>query len=354
VTDPTYDVLAVGNAIFDVIAEVDDGFLDERGLTKDSMQLVEPERAEALYAAMPPGTETSGGSAANTAVGVAALGGSAAFIGKVRDDQLGAVYAHDIRAAGVDFAVAPAPEGPPTARSLIVVTPDAHRTMSTSLGIAGEVDTDDIDVDLVASAAVVYCEGYLWDREPTKDAIRLVMRVAREAGNKVALSLSDGFCVERHRSEFLALVRSSVDVLFANDAEIRSLYEVEHFDDALQHARRDCDLCFLTRGAAGAVVARGDDVHVVGAHPRGPVVDTTGAGDQFAAGALHGLSRGHDIAICARLGSLAAGEVISHIGPRPREDLKVLAGEMLSHASGVAALLPPHEGRPDAGASRAG
>lgn len=330
VTDPTHDVLAVGNAIFDVIAEVDESFLVEHRLTKDSMELVEPQRAEALYAAMPPGIETSGGSAANTAVGVAALGGRAAFIGKVRDDQLGAVYTHDLRAAGVDFSVTPASDGPPTAHSLIVVTPDAHRTMNTSLGIAGQVDTDDIDVELVASAAIVYCEGYLWDRESTKDAIRLVMRVAREEGNKVALSLSDGFCVERHRSEFLGLVRSSVDVLFANEAEIRSLYEVPHFDDALQRARQDCDLSFLTRGAAGAVVAQGSDVHVVGVHPHGPVVDTTGAGDQFAAGALHGLTRGYDITTCARLGSLAAGEVISHIGPRPQDDLQALAEELLA------------------------
>jgi sugar/nucleoside kinase (ribokinase family) len=329
VTDPTHDVLAVGNAIVDVIAEVDDAFLLEHGLTKDSMQLIEPDRAEVLYMAMPPGIETSGGSAANTAVGVAAFGGRAAFIGKVRNDQLGAVYVHDLRAAGVDFHVAPADDGPPTASSLIVVTPDAHRTMNTSLGIADQIDTNDIDVDLVGAASIVYCEGYLWDRETTKDAIRLAMNAAREAGNRVALTLSDGLCVDRHQAEFLELIRSSVDVLFANEAEIRSLYEVDHFDDALQRVTQDCELSFLTRGAAGAVAARGDEVHVVGAHPRGPVVDTTGAGDQFAAGALHGLTRGYDLATCARLGSLAAGEVISHIGPRPHEDLQALAKELL-------------------------
>lgn len=334
VIDQTYDVLAVGNAIVDVIASVGDEFLVDHGLTKDSMSLVDGDRAEEIYAAMPAGVETSGGSAANTAVGVAALGGRSAFIGKVRDDQLGAVFTHDIRAAGVAFDVAPAREGLPTARSLIVVTPDAKRTMNTSLGIAGQVDVDDIAADVVARASIVYCEGYLWDREPTKEAIRLVMRVAREAGNEVALSLSDGFCVERHRDEFRELIRSSVDILFANDAEIRSLYEVEHFDDALQRARAECDLSFLTRGPAGAVVAQGDEVHVVGAEPQGPVVDTTGAGDQFAAGALFGLTKGYDIATCARLGSLAAGEVIAHFGPRPREDLRALVEPLLATRPG--------------------
>ena len=329
VTDPTYDVLAVGNAIVDVIAEVDESFLVEHGLTKDSMQLVEPDRAEVLYAAMPPGIEASGGSAANTTVGVAALGGKAAFIGKVRDDQLGAVYVHDIRAAGVSFEVPPASEGPPTARSMIVVTPDAHRTINTSLSIAADVDTDDIDVVLAGSAKVVYCEGYLWDRDSTKDAIRLVMDTARESGNKVALTLSDAFCVERHRDGFAELIRSSVDILFANEAEICSLYEVDNFDAALQHVRKDCDLAFLTRGASGAVAVEADDVHVVDAEPQGPVVDTTGAGDQFAAGVLFGLTHGYDIATCARLGSVAAGEVISHLGPRPHGDLRKLVSPLL-------------------------
>jgi len=212
---------------------------------------------------------------------------------------------------------------------MILVTPDAKRTMNTCLGIAEWVDTADIDRGLAGAASIVYCEGYLWDREPTKEAIRVVMRAAREAGNKVALTLSDGFCVDRHRDEFLELIRLSVDILFANEAEIRSLYEVDHFDDALQRARQDCDLSFLTRGPAGAVVAQRDEVHVVSAHPQGPVVDTTGAGDQFAAGAMYGLTHGYDIATSARLGSLAAGEVISHIGPRPHGDLRILAKDLL-------------------------
>jgi sugar/nucleoside kinase (ribokinase family) len=326
---PTYDVLALGNAIVDVISHADDDFLIRHDLKKDSMALVDAYRADELYAAMGPTIETSGGSAANTAVGVAALGGRAAFIGKVRDDQMGNVFVHDIRAAGVDFDVVPASQGEPTGRSLIVVTPDAHRTMSTSLGIAGSITSNDIDPMRVGAARVTYCEGYLWDAEPTKAAIRKAMAVTHDAGNKVALTLSDGFCVERHREEFCELVHDSVDILFANEAEILSLYKAEHFDDALQRVRSECELAFLTRGAAGAVVVRGDAVHVVSADPLGPVVDTTGAGDQFAAGVLYGLTIECDLATCARIGSRCAGEVISHVGPRPQRDLRELVAPLL-------------------------
>jgi sugar/nucleoside kinase (ribokinase family) len=326
---PRFDVLAIGNAIVDILAETDDGFLARHELVKGSMTLIEIDRSEELYAAMPAAIEASGGSAANTAAAVGSFGGSAAFIGKVRDDQLGTVFTHDIRAAGVAFDPTPAVEGPPTARSLILVTPDAQRTMNTSLGIAGLVTVDDIDPALVAAAAITYCEGYLWDIDATKEAIRKAMALAHDAGRKVALSLSDGFCVERHRAEFLELAQTSVDILFANEDEVTSLYEVDHFDDAMQRVREHVELAFLTRGPAGAVVVRGGEVHVVGAHPRGPVVDTTGAGDAFAAGALYGLSRGYDLATCARLGSLAAGEVISHIGPRPHVALATLAAEVL-------------------------
>ncbi len=280
---PTHDVLALGNAIVDVISHASDDFLIRHDLKKDSMELVDAARADLLYEAMGPTIETSGGSAANTAVGVAALGGTAAFIGKVRDDQMGHVFIHDIRDAGVDFDVPPATHGPPTGRSLIVVTPDAHRTMSTSLGIAGAVTANDIDPAQVGDASITYCEGYLWDAETTKAAIRKAMKLARDSGNKVALTLSDGFCVERHREEFRDLVVNDVDIVFANEAEICSLYEVEQFDDALQRVRAECELAFLTRSAAGAVVVRGDAVHVVSANPLGPVVDTTGAGDAFAA-----------------------------------------------------------------------
>ena len=326
---PTYDVLALGNAIVDVISHASDEFLIRHDLKKDSMQLVEPERADELYAAMGPTIETSGGSAANTAVGVAALGGRAAFIGKVRDDQLGGVFAHDIRAFGVDFDVPPATHGPPTGRSLIIVTPDAHRTMNTSLGIASSVTSNDIDPMRVGDARITYCEGYLWDMEPTKAAIRKAMKITRDAGNKVALTLSDGFCVERHREEFRELVVDSVDILFANEAEICSLYEVDQFDDALQKVRAECELAFLTRSAAGAVVVRGDAVHIVSAKPQGRVVDTTGAGDQFAAGCIYGLTRGCDLQTSARIGSLCAGEVIAHVGPRPQGDLKALVAPLL-------------------------
>jgi len=313
-----YDVLTIGNAIVDVIAETDDRFLEEHHLVKGSMELIDAERVVELYAAMPPTVETSGGSAANTAAGVASFGGRAAFIGKVRDDDLGLVFAHDIRAIGVAFSSTPAAAGPPTARCLILVTPDAQRTLSTSLGIAGHVGVDDIDAELVGSATVTYCEGYLWDLESTKAAIRRAMEVAHGAGRKVALTLSDGFCVQRHRAEFLALAESSVDILFANEDEITSLYEVAEFDDALGRVRDHVELAFLTRGPAGAVVVHGDDVHVVGAETGGEVTDTTGAGDAFAAGALFGLTRGDDLATCARLGAAAAAQVISHLGPRPR------------------------------------
>jgi sugar/nucleoside kinase (ribokinase family) len=326
---PTYDVLAIGNAIVDVISHATDDFLIRHDLRKDSMELVDAARSDMLYAAMGPTIETSGGSAANTAVGVAALGGRAAFLGKVRDDQLGGVYTHDIRAAGVDFDVPPATHGPPTGRSLIVVTPDAHRTMSTSLGIASSVTANDIDPARVADAHITYCEGYLWDAEPTKAAIRKAMSITRDAGNRVALTLSDGFCVDRHREEFRELMVDSVDILFANDAEIRSLYGVEDFDEALQHVRAECELAFLTRSAAGAVVVRGDAVHVVSVDPHGPVVDTTGAGDQFAAGVIFGLTNGYDLRLCARIGSRCAGEVISHLGPRPDTDMQALVAPLL-------------------------
>lgn len=325
-----FDVLAIGNAIVDVISPADDGFLERHGLVKDSMDLVDIERSEAIYADMGPGVEASGGSAANTAVGVAALGGRAAFVGRVRDDQLGAVFTHDIRAAGVHFQSRPATSGPSTARCLILVTPDASRTMNTYLGAASELGIDEIDDELVASAAITYCEGYLWDRDGAKAAIRHAADVARRAGRQVALTLSDGFCVERHRDEFNELIAAGVDILFANEAEICSLYEVDQFDDALQAVRTHVPLAFLTRGATGAVVVRGEEVHVVGAHPQGAVIDTTGAGDAFAAGALRGLTSGAELATCARIGAIAAGEVISHVGPRPGAGVRELVERALA------------------------
>jgi sugar/nucleoside kinase (ribokinase family) len=329
VPDHDFDVLAIGNAIVDVIAAGADDFLVEQGIAKGTMQLVDQAASDRLYAAMGPGFEASGGSASNTAAGVASLGGRAAFIGKVRDDQLGTVFAHDIVAAGVAFHNPPAPTGPPTARCMIVVTPDAQRTMSTFLGIAGQVTVDDIDEDLVARSYAVYCEGYLWDAEPTKDAIRRAMVLAKRHGRRVSLTLSDGFCVDRNRHEFVELAERFVDVLFANEVEICSLYETDDFDKAARLVAGHCDLAFLTRGAKGAVAVRGDERHEAPARPRGPVVDTTGAGDQFAAGSLWGLARGYDLPTCLRLGTLAAGEVVSHFGPRPQVQLQSLASEAL-------------------------
>ncbi len=320
-SDTSVDVLALGNALVDVLSHEDDEFVIRHGLPRGAMQMVDAEAAERLYAAMGPGTEVSGGSAANTAAGVASFGGRPAYVGKVRDDQLGEVFRHDLRSAGVRFDTPAATTGPSTGRCLVVVTPDAQRTMSTYLGVATELTPADVDEDLVASARVVYCEGYLWDQPAAKEAIVHAARVAREAGRRVALTLSDPFCVDRHRSAFLDLVAGHVDVLFANDVEIRSLYEVDDFDDALQRVRGHCEIAALTRSEHGSVVVSGDEVHVVPAAPVEEVLDTTGAGDLYAAGFLYGLTHGRDLATCGRLGAIAAAEVISHLGARPQMSL---------------------------------
>ncbi|CAN5182832.1 adenosine kinase [soil metagenome] len=322
---PAVDVVALGNAIVDVIAYADDAFLLAQDLDKGAMRLIDAAEAERLYGAMGPAIEASGGSAANTVAGIASFGGRAAFIGRVRDDPLGATFGHDIRAAGVHFDVPASPDGPPTARCLILVTPDAQRTMSTYLGIATHLTPDDVDADLVGRAAVTYCEGYLWDVDVAQQAILRAMDVARVAGQRVALTLSDAFCVERHRAEFLDLTADRVDILFANAVEICSLYQTEHFDAALEQVRDTCELAFLTRGLAGSVVVAGDAVHVVDPHPPSQLVDTTGAGDLYAAGVLYGLTAGLDVPTAAALGSLAAAEVISHVGARPARPLAALA-----------------------------
>lgn len=323
-----YDVVGIGNAIVDVISYADDSFVEQHGLNRGAMTLVDQERSEALYAAMGPGIESSGGSAANTMAGVASFGGRAAYIGKVRDDVLGTVFAHDLRATGVGYDVPPGAGGPPTARCLILVTPDAQRTMNTFLGISALLNPDDVDEDLVASAAITYCEGYLWDVEVAKQAMRKAMGVAHEAGAKVAFALSDGFCVDRHRPEFLELAERSIDILFANEVEICSLYEVDAFDDAVERVRGHCELACLTRSEKGSVLVTSDAVHTVPAHPVAQVVDSTGAGDLYAAGVLHGLSQGLDLPACGRLGSLAAAEVISHLGARPLRPLRELAAAL--------------------------
>jgi sugar/nucleoside kinase (ribokinase family) len=322
---PELDVLGIGNAIVDILAHTDDAVLAEEGLPKGSMTLIDAERADAIYARMGPAVEVSGGSVANSIVGAASLGSRAAYIGKVHDDEFGRVFAHDIRAAGVHFETPLATGGAPTARCLILVTPDAHRTMSTHLGACVELGPGDIDEDLVARAAVTYLEGYLWDPPQAKEAFRVAMAAARRAGRQVALTLSDSFCVERHRDEFRALVDGEVDVLFANEMELLSLYQVPDLASAVDAVRGRCEIALVTRSEHGSMVVTADEVTEVPAHPVTRLVDTTGAGDLFAAGFLHGLTHGLPHAQSAALGALAAAEIISHFGARPEADLADLA-----------------------------
>lgn len=323
-TGAELDLLGIGNAIVDVLAHADEAFLEAHGLPKGAMTLVDADSADRLYDAMGPGVEISGGSCANTVAGAASLGSAVAYVGKVRDDQLGRIFAHDIRAAGVAFDTPPAPDGPGTARCLVLVTPDAQRTMCTYLGACVELGPEDVDPSLVASAAVTYLEGYLWDPPRAKDAFRKAMAAAREAGRRVALTLSDPFCVERHREEFRHLVDHEVDVLLANEHELAALYEAASLEEAVAAVRGRCELAAVTRSARGSLVVAGDEVHEVPAAPVERVVDTTGAGDLYAAGFLHGLTHGMDPAACARLGGLAAAEVIAHVGARPERPLREL------------------------------
>ena len=315
--DTTYDVVGIGNAIVDIIGRCNDAFLAQHGAAKGHMRLVDAETVASLYAAMGPAIEISGGSAANTMVGIASFGGKAGFIGKVADDDLGRIFAHDIRSAGVAFETMPVDGSQPTARSLILVTPDGERTMSTFLGISPELDQGEVNAGMVAAAQVVYLEGYLFDRAEAKAAFRQTCRIAKGAARKVALTLSDSFCVERHRSEFLELIRSDVDILFANESEIMALYRVQSFDEAARLARADCELAVLTRSAKGSLVLSGEKAVTVAPEPVARVVDTTGAGDLYAAGFLFGLTAGKPLDVCGRLGSLAAAEIISHVGARP-------------------------------------
>jgi sugar/nucleoside kinase (ribokinase family) len=328
-SEAAFDVVGIGNALVDVISSVDDAFVEAHDFPHGATTMVDLDRADAVYADLPPAQEISGGSCANTIAGLASFGASTAFIGRVRDDQLGEVYTHDLRSLAVHFDVAPATEGPATGRCLVMVTPDAQRTQCTYLGASTFIAPEDVDPGLVARARVTYLEGYLWDQPSAKDAIRKAAAAARDADRHVALTLSDPFCVERHRGEFRGLVEHEVDVLFANEAEICSLYEVGDFDVALQHVRRQCQIAALTRSEKGSVVVTYDDVHVVDAYPVDRLVDTTGAGDQYAAGFLFGLTRGYDPETCGRLGSAAAAEVISHFGARPLVSLAELANTVV-------------------------
>ncbi len=320
-----FDVLCIGNAIVDVIARVDDGFVNRHGLVKGSMNLIDEERAELLYGDMGQAVEVSGGSAGNTAAGVASLGGKAAYFGKVKADQLGAIFRHDMRAQGVSFESQAATEGPATARSFILVTPDGERTMNTYLGACVNLTTADVEADVVEAAQVTYMEGYLWDRPEAKEAFKLAAKIARAKGRMTSITLSDSFCVERHRDSFLDLIRNDIDIVFANESEIKSLYKTQNFDGAMQAIAQDCGIAVLTRSAAGCVVVKGQEVHAVPAYPVSKVVDVTGAGDLFAAGFLYGFTNGKGLAASAQLGALAAAEVISHIGARPEINLNAHA-----------------------------
>lgn len=321
-------VLCMGNAIVDIIARVDDAFLEKHDRTKGAMMLVDAAASAAIYADMPPAIERSGGSAGNTAAGVASFGGSAGYIGKVHDDQLGTVFRHDIRAVGVDFHTVASTDGEPTATSMILVTPDAQRTMNTHLGACTEISEADVVEAEVAAADILYVEGYLWDTAPMKAAVVKAMDLAIKHGTKVSLSLSDSFCVDRFRDEFLALVKDKVDILFANEAEITALFQVDSFGEALAMLRPHIRVAALTRGAEGSVILTKDQEAAVAAFPT-EVEDTTGAGDLYAAGVLYGLSENYDIETCAKLGGLAAAEVISHLGARAEVSLKELAAEKL-------------------------
>jgi sugar/nucleoside kinase (ribokinase family) len=323
-----YDVLGIGNAIVDVLARTDDDFLVRQKMPKGSMTLIDEGRARSIYDAMGPSTEISGGSAANTIAGVAAFGGRAAFIGKVKDDELGKVFTHDIRAAGVAFDTPAAASGPSTARSYILITPDGERTMNTYLGAAQNLSPADVSEDEIGAARITYLEGYLWDPKDAKEAFRKAAKVAHGAGRSVALTLSDSFCVDRYRGEFLELARSRVvDLLFANESELKSLYETGDFDAALAALANDAKLAVVTRSEKGAIVVEGGKSEIVAAFPVERVVDATGAGDLFAAGFLHGLAKGLPHVASARLGAMAAAEVISHVGARPARRLADLAKE---------------------------
>lgn len=326
-SDARFDVLAVGNAIVDVLSPATDAFLAAEGIAKDAMTLIDEERARTLYARMQPGKEASGGSAANTVAGIASLGGKAAYIGKVADDQLGEIFTHDIRTVGVHFDTPPLKDGPATARCLINVTPDAARSMSTFLGAAALVTEKDVEAgaDDLKASEIVYLEGYLFDREEAKRGYVAAAEMAAAHKRRTALTLSDLFCVERHRAAFRHLVANHIDILLANEAEIKALYETEDFDQAMDQARRDVAVVAVTRSEKGAVIARGEEVVTVPAEPVQQLVDTTGAGDLFAAGFLLGLAQDRPLAEAGRMGAICAAEIISHFGARPETALKSLA-----------------------------
>lgn len=315
------DVVGIGNAIVDVLSKTEDDFLKTNKINKGTMTLIEADQAEALYAKMGPGMEMSGGSAANTIAALASMGGKAGYIGKVANDQLGSVFRHDIRATGVQFDTAALEDGAPTARCLILITPDAQRTMCTFLGACVWISPTDLDEALIKNAKVTYLEGYLFDRARAKQAFKKAGEIAHTAGRKTSLTLSDPFCVERHRAEFIDLIKNDIDIVFANEAELLALYQTHELTEAMYHIRQHCDIAAITRSEKGSVILSGDDTFEVPAEPVAKVVDTTGAGDMYAAGFLYGYTREKPLAECARIGSIAASEVISHVGARPQTNL---------------------------------
>jgi sugar/nucleoside kinase (ribokinase family) len=318
VTEPlSFDVVGIGNALVDVLAHHDDAFLAEHGMDKGRMDLIDTETAERLYDAIGPGLEMSGGSAANTIAGVASFGGRAAYLGRVHDDDLGAVFAHDLQSTGVHFRTKPSSDGPPTGRCMIVVTPDAERTLNTYLGASELFCPEDVDAELIRSSKVTYLEGYLFDRPESKDAYWAATEIARDAGREVALTLSDLFCVDRHRDDWLALIHDRVDIIFANESEAFALWACDDIDTAVARARADVSIACITRSEKGSIVVSGDAVHEVAAHPVEHLVDTTGAGDLYAAGFLFGYTQGRSLPDAGRLGSVAAAAVLGHTGARP-------------------------------------
>ncbi len=328
-SDASLDVVGVGNAIVDVIAQAESELVERLKLSKGTMTLIDSQDADRLYAEMGAAMETSGGSAANTLAGIASLGGKGAYIGKVRDDQLGKVFAHDIQAVGVDYRLRPTSEGPSTARCLIFVTPDADRTMQTYLGVSVMLGPEDIDPQAIGDSQITYLEGYLFDREEAKEAFVKAAELAHAANRKVALSLSDPFCVDRHRAAFRHLVEGHVDILFANHDEITSLYQTDSFNEAVGHLVGHVEIGAVTRGAKGSVIVTADEIAEVPAQPVEKVVDTTGAGDLYASGVLYGITHGYDLATAGKIGSVCAAEIISHYGARPRIPLADLVKEAL-------------------------
>lgn len=320
-SDPKYGVIALGNALVDVLSQVSDAFIEEQneehGMEKGAMTLIDEPRAVSLYTQMPQGVETSGGSSANTMAGYASFGGQGAFIGKISRDELGKVFAENIRSLGVHYETPPLVIGSPTGRCMILVTPDAQRTMNTFLGASTELTAADIDKNLIADAQITYLEGYLFDKETAKEAFIQAAKYAHEANRKIALTLSDPFCVDRHREDFLKLMENHVDILFANEDEIKSLFEEENIETAIATINKNVEIAIITRSEKGAIIVNKGETITIPAAPVDKVIDTTGAGDQFAAGFLYGYTKGEPLKTCGNLGALAASEVISHIGPRP-------------------------------------